>query len=276
MSMASKIVTFIFTLFSTLSASIIQIDDLSRFEQELETLDTGCLVVLDVDDTLIYPKDSVLRSPTSQRFNQLVLERLQALQSAPEGHNIPFLTSKVMLKMDFWHVDPKSVEIVQEIQAKKIPVVALTAAYPGRVGVVERAADWRVGHLKKLGFDFSSSYPNVGPFEFVGIPGTAFQDGVLFSWRYPKGDILLAFLKAINFKPKKILFLDDRIDFIRSVESAANHAGIENLCFHYRAVDKIPHHVDWNIASLQAEHLALHGEWLHDHEVVLNDRTIER
>src|SRR5262245_22720407 len=95
MCMAVKIVLFLFMLFSSLSARIITSDNLLAFEEEAAHLDKDCLVVLDVDDTLIYPKEAVLRSQASVRFHQLVQEIMASRPAdIPKEHSPQYLTSK--------------------------------------------------------------------------------------------------------------------------------------------------------------------------------------
>ena len=70
----AKLLIFCCLTFSSLSGAIVQISTLDLFAQEVTRLDKDSLVVVDVDDTLIFPKDAILRSSSKLTLDQLSQE----------------------------------------------------------------------------------------------------------------------------------------------------------------------------------------------------------
>jgi len=92
------------------------------------------------------------------------------------------------------------------------------------------------------------------------------KKGVIFSASTPKGIVLKAFLKHINWKPKRIFFIDDNSRFMKSMEKAANALGIEFIGFLYSGAYQVESTFDLNVARLQSTYLNEHGKWISEKE----------
>lgn len=271
--MRNRSVIFLSLLWSIFCGSawalVVPVQDLISFEQELSRLDENALVLLDVDYTLIVPKDKILRNSNKQLLQQLSREILNNPKIMPEDkYAEDYLSSTVLFTAKHTLIDPQSVSLVKSIQKKGIKIIALTAASTGVYGVIPSMEDWRIDDLRGLGFDFTLAFPK---FKIVTFPEyndvdspPLFKEGVLFSGGYPKGHVLKTFLNKIQWKPKKVIFIDDNMSFIRSVEMAMTAAGIEFLGFHYKAAANLPCKVNIEVAELQIRTLAQHGLWLSD------------
>ncbi len=256
-------------LFSLLSISspalpdILVVDDLCRFEEEVEKLNEDALVLFDVDDTLIVPKDAILR-PCGRAFVKKFTQMLPSGQQDQEE----LLFSKVLLQKESILVDPKAPDLIKSLHARKIPTIALTAADSGKLGHIENMADWRIHELKSLDLDFTPAFPHHELMEFPTqkemCSNPTFKGGILFTSDHPKGDILKAFLEKLSWRPKKVLFIDDKLSYIESVETTMKELGIECISFHYSAAEKLPCQLDEEIAKIQVTYLMKHGQWLSD------------
>jgi hypothetical protein len=122
--------------------------------------------------------------------------------------------------------------ILDDLKQKNIKVIALTAAMTGTLKGVQ-IEQKRCDELKRLGIDFSSSFESHSSFylhELKSFQGRfpMFYHGILLTNGDArkgdeinnKGEVLIAFLKRINWFPKKILFVDDKIDHLKSVEKS--------------------------------------------------------
>ena len=83
-----KILFTLFTsclVFTQLSALIIEAPNLNRFEETLETIDQQSLVLFDVDETLLIPKDLILNPYAREAWNQYAKETIENPEIVPPG-----------------------------------------------------------------------------------------------------------------------------------------------------------------------------------------------
>lgn len=260
-----------FACFQLLFAEVIQVADLNLLEGEFAHLDAHSLVLFDVDHTLIQPKDAILRKPAealAQKYIQAILGN--PVFAPPNKYAEGYLLSKALLQMQFELVDAKTPSLIKKLHQKGIKTIALTAANTGPFGVISSMENWRIQQLRKLGIDFSSAFPRFPLLTFEqykknhSLP--LFKDGVLFSINTTKGAILTEFLKKIDWVPRRVVFIDDRLEYIQSVDLALQKMGIQFLGLHYIAAESQAIPVDAKLGEFQFRHLAEHGEWLSDVE----------
>lgn len=268
-----KLLITLIACFTQLSALIIEAPNLDRFEETLKTIDQQSLVLFDVDETLIIPKDSILNPNARGIWKLYAKETIENPEIVPPGkYDNDYLFSKVLFKIEYEVVDPKVIEIIRSLQRQGIKTCAFTKMFVGTFGVIPSMEDWRIAHLKKHQIDFSGAFPQF-PELRIDVSSTRipsiFKQGVLCANKQDKGPVLAAFLKAIQLKPSQVIFIDNRLDYLQSVEAALQDMRVEFIGFHYRDVESRPHHVDEEIAKFQLMHLATQGEWLSD-EIVLN------
>lgn len=239
---------------------IIEAPTLTPFEKALENIDSQTLVMFDVDETLIVPKDAISKPCVRGVLNELVKEVLE--KEALGEH----LYSLMYLKMEFEIVDPQVVQVIKALQSKNIKTIAFTRMNTGRCGAIPSMEDWRLKQLKDHGIDFSPAFPQFEELSIGSEKPSLFKQGVLCANRQDKGPVFMGFLKAIQWKPEKVLFIDNRLDYLESVEASLKHSGIEFLGFHYIEVELRPCLVNKEMAAFQLLHLAQTGEWLSDGE----------
>lgn len=252
-------------VFSEVSARIIHAPDLEVIKQEINLLDENALVVFDVDLTLIAPTDAVLK-PCGDFF----------LHNFINATNIPIeqlqiLISKISLQSKVTLLDEKILTILNKLKQNKIKTIALTAIRTGPFGAIACVEKWRFEQLKDLGINFSWSFPEI---DFLKLPGfdeeitfPVFKKGIIGTAGHPKGEVLMAFLNDRNWKPSQVIFVDDRLNYIYSVERAMEVANIPVVSFYYTPAFDLPCDLDEKVASYQLEYLFKNGEWLSDAEV---------
>lgn len=263
-----RFLTIILAIFAcgNVFGQIHEVYSLDKIIEEFQTADENTLVVFDVDFTLIVPKDTILR-PCGEK---LFMEYLKKVHSKLGTEQTDYLTSKCMLQIQTELVNPLLPEIIEFLQQKNIKTIALTALRPGSLGVIPSLEDWRYQDLKGKGFDFSQAFPEYPYLRFnffnendLDYQAT-FKDGILYSGKIPKGQVLSAFSKMIGWTPSKVIFIDDRIHFIESVEKEMSEMGIETCCFYYREAECLPCGIDEEIADFQFRHLLEKHVWLSD------------
>ena len=246
-------------------ASINEIHNLDQFEAELESADKNVLVILDVDNTLLVPNDSLFR-PCCEH----VLRRLLQMVNLGGRSRADYLESQCLLDMKIDLVDPKMPGIIKNAQQKGIKCMALTAMKSGTVGAISSMEDWRYDQLKEKDFDFSISFsPNtyllLDEYDSDQFLPT-FKHGVLTSGKYAKGKVLASFLERLEFRPSKIIFIDDNLQCLQSVENEMKKLGIECSAYHYLAVNALPCTFDIDLIKFQCQYLLTHERWLSDEE----------
>ena len=134
-------------------------------------------------------------------------------------------------------VDPFSKTIVRMLQ-DKVPVFALTARTSKKQTKV-------LNRIKKIGISFRTAQkklalPNADGDHFR-YPEQSFKDGVIFASKPSnllsvKGPTLRHFLEKITLKkelmPKRIIFVDNRLEDIESVQDT--DFGVPKLLFHFQ------------------------------------------
>jgi len=246
-------------LFGFVYGEILETNDFGLIEREADRLDSNSLIVFDVDDTLITPKDAILHCRRGDVLKGLIPE-------CP-GRN---LFREILVKAPHSIVDERSRSLMQRLQEKNIPALAFTAARP-RVKRGDPPCDWRIRELKYHGFDFGSSFPDCEYLELlkesnaVQIP--MYKQGVLFSAFHPKGLVLVRFLEAIGFFPTKVIFVDDDLKNVKSVVEELEKVGIACLGVHYTAARDFAAPFDPEWAEFQINHFLRHDEWLSDEQI---------
>lgn len=259
-----SILFFCFTRF--LSAAIIEVDSLHAIQKQAPPLGQNALVLFDVDDTLLIPNDAVLRPCGKVLLKKYIS---QNLENPAIKYPYDYLHSEVLLNAKSSVVDPGFPQFIKQLQHRKIPAIAFTAAPGGKLGRIHSMADWRIDQLKKFGFDFSQAFPNL----YLEFPKQCdkqypplFKSGVLFSSRHPKGPVLSQFLKRIHLRPTIVVLIDDKIENLETTQCALDEMGIEFIGFYYTAAEKLPCYLDEKIAEFQFCYLVENGVWLSDEE----------
>lgn len=244
--------------------SITPINDWSALKHILEKVHPDGLVVFDVDWTLIIPKDKVLRPGAQSVWGHVVgVAEQQSNIKITDKH-----ISKLLKEREIELVSPDIPKILQDITAHGAKILALTALKTGSLGDISNMEDWRIEELKMLGLDFSKSFPNVGEIVFPsrGQNGgkAVYKDGILFTDRLSKGIVLGAFLDRLHWEPSEVIFIDDRMDYLKSVEDWMALKDIPYRGFHINLREPPLSKKEQKLGIWQLTHLLKHGRWHND------------
>lgn len=240
MGRINKIITLlIHMLFSnTLLAEIIEIHRITEIEKAITPLKSSELLIFDIDYTLTEPSEPVLQMAVIKQNKERFRKEL-AKFTDEQKLLVPVL---MVTQSESRLTDPSIPRLIQKLQNQKIPLLGFTAIDTSDIPQIGFIPDWRAGELKRLGIDFHSttaSFPKEN-IEFTEIPafrGTfpLYKDGILYSNVAPsKGHVLKAFLSKTNQTPSRIIFVDDSLENLQSVEAELKNAGVPYLGIHYR------------------------------------------
>lgn len=252
-----------------------EIVDFSLIIEEVEKLDSQALVVFDVDETLIIPKDRILR-PCGEQYLHTLAARFGKDLSEEQHKELRSIT---LLQREIAYTDSSVPLLFQKMKEKNIPSIALTAMPPGKYGVIPSLEEWREEELKRSGIDFTLHSPyknNLNFTEFGEKTPLIFHRGILCSADYPKGPALKAFLEKTNIRPSRVIFVEDKKSNLVSVENELKNMGVSYLGFHYVGAMKFNEEVSEELAQCQLKHLVMNKKWLSDREAkeVLNNHPL--
>jgi hypothetical protein len=232
-------------------------------ENYFQDVDETTLIAFDVDQTLIVARDALFYDPDAEEFLFDFVKKHKA-----GGKNITAFGSIVYTSLNPRLLDPSVPQFIHTLKSKKPKVLALTAMNTGSYGEIPSLQELRFYQLLELGIRFDdSSFTNFYEFPEYGSLNDMplFHRGVLFSAGTPKGQVLLAFLKKADFKPNKVIFVDDKKSWVEEMENSLNAQGIDNLCIHLRQIEKFGK-FDPAVAEYQLNTLIREKKWLSDEE----------
>ena len=225
-------------------AEILATRDVSVIKDKIAQLKTGDMVLFDVKGVIFYSGDQVMfhehkKSLFNQKFAQIEknLGKEEAIR----------LKSIILNSYEPAIVDHEISEIIKKAQKSGVVAFALTSGNTGNYGIIKNRADLRVRIIKDIGIDFSKSmdlpYIDLGDdskFSTENYQGNPplFQEGIIFCSKKPKGEILSRFLKVTKLKPPKIIFIDNQLRNVISVEKKCQELGIEYVGIYFTKIYK--------------------------------------
>lgn len=223
--------------FNPLSAEIKEIQNLSELEGTIESLKSSDWMLFDIDYTVTEPSHPALQMNYLKQNKQRFRDEL-AKFTDEQKELIPALISQVPSQL----IDPTILDIIQKLHDRKIPTIGFTALDTSVIPKIGYLPTWRFNELQRLGINFhstSSVFPqeSIEFSEFPEFRGTfpLYQDGILYSnVTPPKGEVLVAFINRVTNKPARIVFVDDTLDNLQSVDEELKKLGIPFLGLHYK------------------------------------------
>ena len=128
-----------------------------------------------------------------------------------------------------------TVAVIHALQDAGIATMALTT----RSAPI---ADCTKQQLASIGVDFSKTA--ITPYDITFAlkePMAVLRGGVMYCGNNDKGQALKAVFNATGYKPKKIVFIDDKEKYVKSVMSAAGDLGIDCVGIRYSHLDQKLH-----------------------------------
>ncbi len=247
-------------------ADITTVNDFVAIKNILESADKDTLVIFDVDDVLVQPTDQIFQSKNKKYLLQLD----KALAKRISADKLEYLRSKIAYKQQEKLVDAGILELLAYLKQFKINTTALTNCATGKIGAIARFEEWRIARLNSLGIDFSAhnTLPDV---QFQNIDSRegrpVIKSGIIFTGYADKGTVLRAVLRKFSLHPKKIIFIDDKLANLQSVEAVALQHKIEFIGVEYTAVKtSLTDEFNSKRADLQFVVLEREHNWLSDQE----------
>lgn len=220
--------------------NIIEVHSVKEIFESLESADSSSLVIFDVDETLTLPKDPEFQRINFQKHKKLIDPLLKPL-TPRQKH---FLINLMMASGPSVLIEDDVVKGIKELQGRSVKVLAFTSSLTVKIPSTRDLKESRLHEMKRLGLDFDASFPELPPFIFFNQTPhfgyyPMFYKGVLFTNGYgnTKAGIVKAFFKEIDWKPKKLVVIDDKLDNLRDIEEEMKKEKIPYLCLLYKGLD---------------------------------------
>jgi hydroxymethylpyrimidine pyrophosphatase-like HAD family hydrolase len=239
-------VIFFFFLLGTIAPLYGKILETAEFKELLNHVEPQTLVVLDIDDTLLTPTQTL---GTHTWFLSRLKHHLETKKDDTAALDRALAEwSAVRHLTDVKLVETNTEEIVSQLQADGIAVMGLT----GQEITLSKST---VLQLRTLGIDLSKTPPIKKDvyFTYEGH-GVLFRDGILFTSRSNKGAVITKFLEIINYQPKHILFIDNEEHQLHALEKQVKYKKIRFTGLRYSASDERSQNYSQEIADIQWRH----------------------
>lgn len=246
----------VLALFLSISLAQAEIRETQSMVSALQDARPGDLVVLDIDNTILRPMQSL---GSDQWFGLMVKQNEARGLTHFEAINQAIMTWNQVAKVTrVTPVEEDTPKTIRELQAKGINVIALTA----------RSLEIQEASLRQLQSIGVSLKPNFYP----RLPDQSvdFKQGVIFVGPHNnKGKVLGHVLNYMETKPSRIIFVDDKLHHVQSMEEVFGQLNIANINYRYGAADAIVKSLDEKVVNTQL------GHFLTKNQAILSDKDAQ-
>ncbi len=232
--------------------------EIHSFEKIITHIQPNTLLVLDLDNTVIEPHQTL---GGDEWFSDLIRQNLDIEKNrvaAVEAAAKDWMSVQLLAPMK--PVEANTPSLIRKVQAAGNLVIGLTARS-------EALAERTVEQLHELGICFMSNPVSRRNAYLDRENGLRYHEGILFvGERTTKGEALLKFLDHHKFAPPHVIFVDDRRPYTESVESALESREIDHVIFRYGATDSRAKTYRRDIAELQWQHFKKEKKIISDEE----------
>jgi hypothetical protein len=277
---------------SVANAEIRQTADLQVIKREIFASPKDTLVIFDTDFVLIVPSDEAFILSVTDEGQNVLNQTYEDLGERLTPEYVEEMQSIVMRTKPWRPVTPDTPKIFNEIKNKGYKLLGLTSGGTGAFGNMRSLEKWMVQELKDIDIIFDKSFINAKPGSLdqyipniskhyakarhVCLPAS--EDGIIFTCMASKAEVLEAYLQFSHLKPKKIIFVDDRLKHVETVADFCKKNNIEYVGYEYTAIKEQAKHLKLNLRrfKLQYKILELTKTWLNDDQADMVLATIDK
>lgn len=224
---------------ATLTGKIVET---KHFSEILNFVTPETLLILDIDDTLLIPSQTlgtdVWFISRMKEYQENGDSYSQALEKALAEWEAVRLITKVKI------VEQGTEKIIADLQGMNIKVMGLTTQ-----GLT--LATRTKNQLLSLNIDLSKTAPSKDDHYFINNHGVLYRQGILFTSGTPKGAALLKLLDIIGYQPNHIIFINDKETHLRDVEDGIKGRNIDFVGLRYNFSDQRVANFRREIADIQ-------------------------
>jgi hypothetical protein len=238
----------------SLQSGIYESDDIERILSfPRKAFNKEDLIVFDIDEVAITAFDAYHAAHASKNTpsHRKLLDQPQL--------NIDRFFLYMFLSKTWGLMDKRFPGLVRNLQVQGIKCIANTTFNP-TVNAFYKidTASMRLHILREFGIDFSQSFPYLPIWDFnnlephhSGENKPLYKDGIIFSADTPKLVTLDALLERLPFKPKRIVYIDDKLENAQRIYEGLTSIDIECYSFVYTKAEKEPIHAFFSEEAIE-------------------------
>jgi hypothetical protein len=215
-----------------------EIIETANFRAITQHVTPNTLVLLDIDDTLLIPKQT-LGTDVWFRYQ---LKKNAHLADCLDKTLAQWEAIRHLTEIEI--VEKGTEEIIRQMQEAKIAVMGLTTQ-----GLA--LATRTVKQLQSINIDLSLTAPTRQDHYFINDHGVLMRQGILFTAGTPKGPAIAKLLQILGYQPERILFINDKETHLLDVAVTAEEIGISFIGLRYSFRDGIIANFSPLIAEIQ-------------------------
>jgi hypothetical protein len=216
--------------------------------------------LVDVDYTITVPKHPATHAPNIKTHYADFLKLTQCLNS----EEIERFENLALIQESQRLIDDRVNDYLNHLNKNQIKTTAITAMLCGAIEPYTASMiQWRYESLKALNIDFSDSFPDIDQLNLTDIPSylkahPQYYKGILCTngelGEHNKGIVLESFLNQIDYQPKVIVMIDDKLKNLEDVQRSLQKSNTRFIGFDYKAglhfasqpIESIPFTQFWN------------------------------
>lgn len=226
--MKHNLLFFILIFFSNNTHSlIVESNKLETVIDHISTPET--LVIFDIDNTIAHPTEELSSDEWfCHLVNNKVAEGYDYITSVYYALPVTYYAQFNVPLAPTEYIVPY---LIAQLVNHKIPVMALTTR---SLFVAERTLE----QLENISVQFL--IPNISQNDLL-LPLSYpcfYKNSILFGGNNDKGEVLKHFFDHMNYYPKKVIFIDDKMKYLLSVEKALEQYNIPFVGIRYSGCDE--------------------------------------
>ena len=208
---------------------------------DLNTADwnSETLVVFDIDNTILRQNQMIGTHQWGDYLFERARRRGVVEEAAREIQYQAF--AEVQPHLNVVPVEDQIFQILENLETRGISHFALTARSASLKSITHK-------QLQVVRHDFDKNFP---PQKDKSLLDGVLEKGVIFATGTPKGELLKKIIENSKIRPKKIVFIDDRLYNLESVEKSFAQGNIILESYRYAAADPIVARFDSQLADIE-------------------------
>lgn len=202
-----------------------QIFEHSTIKNVLPLIDDETWLLLDLDNTVFQASQAL--GHVDWLYHEVGKLLQSGMSSDDAYHSMYPLWKKTQSLTSVIPVEDAMIDAIHSLQAKGITIIGITHRESFLANDTFR-------QLHAIQVDFLKTAPSLDFLEVQQKPRAVYQEGILFVNSFnEKSDIFKAYITKLGFKPKKVIFLDDKLENVEEFTKITSHEEIQYTGVHY-------------------------------------------
>ncbi|HEV3270400.1 MAG TPA: DUF2608 domain-containing protein [Candidatus Rhabdochlamydia sp.] len=215
---------------------IYTIEKFDSLREQINRADKETLLILDVDYTLTQPSNPAFQQANFYLNPQMVKD---FVKSVPESIKSEF-TSFIATSGEGQLLEEEAPSIIRTVKEKGVRILVISGILAGQWQDIPNIMDWRINNLRKLGIE-TSRFGFDQTYQFKDFPSyrgryPEIKEGVILTngEGIKKHQVLEAFFRKVEWRPKKIIFVDDSYPLIEQMADCMKQQDIYFIGYEYK------------------------------------------